>query len=349
MKISSELFEAFLKCPTKCWLRAAGEPGAGNAYAEWVKSQNSSYREAETERLLSETPKDKYALSPPAENLKAAKWYLAASLVAQAQMNSCVLESKIHAVERVPSEGRGKPVQFIPIRFIFTNKLGKDEKLLLAFDAFVLAELLGREGSLGRIIHGDDHAALKVRTAGLAGEVPTRIEKIVALLSSPSPPDLVLNRHCAECEFQVRCRKIAVEKDDLSLLAGMSAKERERHRSKGIFTVNQLSYTFRPTVCNSSHAFRSCRSAPHGLPGCMIVAFLPFSQTATIAGKVLNSLALPNLRILGRGLSGFPPFRGQGHSRLRGKPAHAEAAFANRPADRQADGRKTGQRPTVIP
>jgi hypothetical protein len=30
------------------------------------------------------------------------------------------------------------------------------------------------------------------------------------------------------------------------LLSGMSAKERARHRSKGIFTVTQLSYTFRP-------------------------------------------------------------------------------------------------------
>src|SRR5207247_7801492 len=48
------------------------------------------------------------------------------------------------------------------------------------------------------------------------------------------------------CEFQTRCRKIAVEKDDLSLLAGMSAKERQKLRSKGIFTVTQLSYTFRP-------------------------------------------------------------------------------------------------------
>jgi len=37
-----------------------------------------------------------------------------------------------------------------------------------------------------------------------------------------------------------------VEKDDLSLLAGMSAKERQKLRSKGIFTVTQLSYTFRP-------------------------------------------------------------------------------------------------------
>src|SRR5439155_17064934 len=88
--------------------------------------------------------------------------------------------------------------------------------------------------------------ALKVKTAALADAVRTRIEKIDALLSSPSPPDLVLNRHCAECEFQPRCRKIAVEKDDLSLLAGMSAKERQKLRNKGIFTVTQLSYTFRP-------------------------------------------------------------------------------------------------------
>ena len=100
--------------------------------------------------------------------------------------------------------------------------------------------------SLGKIIHGDDHATLKVKTSALAGEVRKRLEKIAALLSSPAPPDLVLNRHCAECEFQARCRKIAVEKDDLSLLAGMSAKERQKLRSKGIFTVTQLSYTFRP-------------------------------------------------------------------------------------------------------
>ena len=246
MKISPDLFEAFLKCPTKCWLRASGEPDFGNPYAQWVRSQNESYRVTATQRLLSETPEDEAALSPPAENLKAAKWCLAASLVVKAQMNSCVLESEIHAVERVPSEGRGRPTQFIPIRFIFTNKLGKDDKLLLAFDALMLSEMLGREVSLGKIIHGDDHTTQKVKTSALAREVRKRIEKIATLLSSPSPPDLVLNRHCAECEFQTRCRQKAIEKDDLSLLAGMSAKERERHRSKGIFTIDQLSYTFRP-------------------------------------------------------------------------------------------------------
>ena len=34
MKITSDLFDAFLKCPTKCYLRSTGQNGAGNAYSE---------------------------------------------------------------------------------------------------------------------------------------------------------------------------------------------------------------------------------------------------------------------------------------------------------------------------
>ena len=264
MKITNSLFEAFLKCPTKCWLRATNEQPSGNAYAEWVQTQNESYRVPETERLRAQTPPADYALSPPEENLKAAKWQLAVNVAmavpdlhrisqtsaaadqAGTSPTTYTAETRLHVVERMPSEGRGRAAQFIPIRFIFFNKLGKDDRLLLAFDAFVLSVVLGRDIALGKIIHGDDHATLKVKTSALVGEVRKRLEKIAALLAAPTAPDLVLNRHCAECEFQVLCRKLAIEKDDLSLLAGMSAKERQKLRSKGIFTVTQLSYTFRP-------------------------------------------------------------------------------------------------------
>jgi len=246
MKITPELFHAFLKCPTKCWLRATNEPGSGNVYAEWVKTQNELYRATATERMVATSSSAEVASSASIEILKSGNWRLATNLAAQAQMDLWDVESKLLAVERVPAAGRGKPVQFIPIRFIFTNKLCKDDKLLLAFDAFVFAKSLGREIKSGNIIHGDDHATLKVKTSPLAGEVRKRLDKIFTLLSSPTPPDLVLNRHCAECEFQARCRKIAIEKDDLSLLANMSAKERQKLRSKGIFTITQLSYTFRP-------------------------------------------------------------------------------------------------------
>jgi CRISPR/Cas system-associated exonuclease Cas4 (RecB family) len=331
MTITPSLFEAFLKCPTKCWLRFANEPPSGNPYAEWVQGETESYRAAVAKQFTANMPEGECAAfcssrreeaQTSAENLKTAKWRLAMDIVARTELGSsrgneaqteklemdqslltsaATIETSLHAVERIPSAGRGQPAQFVPIRFIHRNKLTKDDKLLLAFDAFALSEMLGRAVSLGKIIHGDDRdcarssrgneaqtekseianpkseisqslltaaathngvekpqtgisatlgqaqpRVTKVKTAALAGEVRKRLGKITALLASPTPPDLVLNRHCAECEFQARCRKLAVEKDDLSLLAGMSTKERQKLRGKGIFTVTQLSYTFRP-------------------------------------------------------------------------------------------------------
>ena len=246
MKITSPIFEAFLKCPTKCWLRTASERFSGNTYAEWVKTQDDFYRATETERLVAQLPSDKVAFSPLTRNVVAGKWQCAFSVMLQVPTEYGVLESELHATERVTSTNKGNLTEFIPIRFVFASKLDKDDKLVLGFDAFVLSESLGRETRIGKIIHGADSATLQVSVSTFTGDIRARIAKIAELLSSPTPPELVLNRHCAECEFRNRCRQKAKETDDLSLLSGMSAKERARYRSKGIFTVTQLSYTFRP-------------------------------------------------------------------------------------------------------
>src|SRR5437868_4837572 len=114
VKITPSLFEAFLKCPTKCRLRSQGEPAAGNEYAEWVRSQNEAYRIEGTRHLTAGIPPGEFVISPPeTESLKMAKWRLAVDLVVKSQN----LESTLHAVERVPSEGRGKAATFIPVHF----------------------------------------------------------------------------------------------------------------------------------------------------------------------------------------------------------------------------------------
>jgi len=111
------------------------------------------------------------------------------------------LQSVLHAVERVPSKEQAQPARSIPIRFIFSNKLTIQDKLLVAFDALILSEMLDSEVLYGKVIHGDDHIALRVKTSASASEVRKLAGKIAALLSTPSAPDLILNRHCAECEF----------------------------------------------------------------------------------------------------------------------------------------------------
>jgi len=59
-------------------------------------------------------------------------------------------------------------------------------------------------------------------------------------------PRLILNDHCAVCEFRQRCHQQAVESDNISLLRGMKEKEVKAYARKGILTVTQLAHTFRP-------------------------------------------------------------------------------------------------------
>ncbi|MFC1781019.1 IS66 family transposase [Planctomycetota bacterium] len=71
-------------------------------------------------------------------------------------------------------------------------------------------------------------------------------------------------KHCAECEFHSQCYKTMIEKDDLSLLPMLSGKERTKLHKKGIFTVTQLSYTFRPRK-KPKHAFSKPTKNYHSL------------------------------------------------------------------------------------
>ena len=243
MIISSPIFEAYLKCPSKCWFLYFGKEGDTNLYSDFVRNKSNAYRSAGIERLMVKIQPSDYVVTPSLPvNIKTAIWLLAIDFVATKE----IFESRLHAVERVPSDGQGKPAQFIPIRFIFTNKLTKGDKLMMAFDALVLSEMLRIEVNYGKIIYGNGCTTLKMKTSTVTSEVKKLAGKIVKLIASKSPPDLILNRHCAECDYQDRCRQKAIEKDDLSMLAGMTEKERKKLNNKGIFTVTQLSYTFQP-------------------------------------------------------------------------------------------------------
>jgi predicted RecB family nuclease len=255
MKITSHLFEAYLKCPTKSWLLSQEEANTGNLYADSVESQSEAYRSSASKVFLGSSAADKSMVGPSRlGNLKAVRWRFAENVIAQVALQSdwpdiklpCDLETHLHLVERVPPNGGGGAAYFMPIRFVFRNRLNTFDQLLVAFDAIVLSKLTGCVINRGRIVHGENHVTSTVDTMSLATEVRRLIGKLTTLLASQSPPDLVLNRHCPECQFRARCRSKAHEIDDLSLLSGMTEKERSRHRSKGIFTVTQLSYTFRP-------------------------------------------------------------------------------------------------------
>jgi len=243
MIITAELFEAFFHCRTKCYLRSLGEVGSGNAYADWIQTQNESCQREGRNRLMAATATGECIVGwPITTDLKTAKWRIAFRCV----LRSHEVESSLHALERVPSKGRGQPTQFVPVRFARTSKVTRLDRLLVAFDGFVLSKLIGREICFGKLMYNDSRSSLTVKTSALANEVKMLSEEISATLSRHSPPELILNHHCIECEYRTRCRQAATEKEELSLLPSMTEKERAKLHRKGIFSITQLSYTFRP-------------------------------------------------------------------------------------------------------
>lgn len=96
--------------------------------------------------------------------------------------------------------------------------------------------------------------AIKISLVKILPVVNDLVKELKEQQSSTTPPPLLLNKHCAECEFQTSCRKEAISKDDLSLLSLMTKKERDKYHEKGIFSITQLSHTFRPRKKNKHSA-----------------------------------------------------------------------------------------------
>jgi len=74
-----------------------------------------------------------------------------------------------------------------------------------------------------------------------------KFDDLKVVILEKTEPKLALNKHCKVCEFQNFCREEAIKKDDLSLLS-LGEKEVAGLNKRGLFTITQLSHTFRPKL-----------------------------------------------------------------------------------------------------
>ena len=249
MQITEKAFEAFLNCKTKAYLYCKGAVGIQSEFGDWRLRLSEEHKQTGWQLLRSRAKGDRcYVETAPRQ-------------VVGEQRNCSILDSrevlpKIHSrphafeLSRSPSNTL---FPYIPIRFVPSEKLKTSDRFLLAFDALALWQTFGKTPQLGRIIHGRHYATVTIRLSGLLDKVRAVLGCMAAQQAKATPPPLVLNKHCAECEFQLLCRQKALEKDDLSLLSNITEKEIKKHNQKGIFTVTRLSYTFRPRRSPSSN------------------------------------------------------------------------------------------------
>jgi len=242
MQITDEIFRAFLNCETKAYLKSSGDVGFQSEFTEWDRNRLNIFKQKCLTKLSSYFIENQCyvgVLSP--QIIDNSKYHLLFDCLLQTDD----FQSHIHALERSTNFTKKNHNPFIPILFVPNEKITKLDKFQLSFNAYVLYSVSGKIPQFGKIIYSSELKIAKVDLIQLMAKTQNIINKIIKQQENPVLPQLILNKHCTTCEFQIRCHQLAIEKDELTLLSRFTEKERKRYHDKGIFTVTQLSYTFR--------------------------------------------------------------------------------------------------------
>ena len=210
--VTAALFDAHLRCQTgnpKLYSESTFEAGAG---AFDLRGESSETREFVQQDSVETTGRICSRAASRGQSLLqavAAKQY---SVIINYAVDQPDIQTEIHALvlARVAKELRDV---YIPVRFVPGITVTTIDRLRLAFDAVAINRTLGETPRVGRIIHGGCRTVLTISLSGLVVAVPPDAPDVAQHLN-PTHPPLVLNRHCGDCEFQSRCRQIAIEKDD---------------------------------------------------------------------------------------------------------------------------------------
>jgi predicted RecB family nuclease len=234
--ITAAVFSAYLSCPTKAYLLAHGEKSIETLFDDMRGNVSTAYK-AKMQTALSVD----FSELAWGSNSDSATVFVDSETAFYPGDQSA--SAKVGRRTRKTQPSR----EYIPVLYSAWDKLEKSDHLLVSFCALAIGQAAGIEiPPKGKIVWGDSERIKTVKIADHLSETRRVLEAIATESNCSEPPSLVLNKHCPVCDFQSRCRAIAISREDLSLLRAMTMKERTKYAEKGIATITQLSYGYRP-------------------------------------------------------------------------------------------------------
>jgi len=159
----------------------------------------------------------------------------------------------LDAIKVFPPDSETPPYSYVPVMATAEVRASRDDRLTLCMIVLLLENLAPKLTCSHRAIisewGGTTTFSLKthIRTAR------RYLRQLNAMIDEPVQPRFYKNPHCKSCHNKALCMDQLTSKDDLSLLGSMNPAQIERLNSRGILTINQLSYTFRsPKVKNAA-------------------------------------------------------------------------------------------------
>jgi len=238
--ITSEIVVAYSQCPRKAYnLLYTDKQGIPHEYMAILEEEASKNREKHLEKIMRKHS-DVAPYSPEGVH-KGTPIMLEATLVSED------LQAYVDVLTRMAETSSQRRHNYTPTLIVGTHKISKEQKLHLAFIGYVLSNLQKEKPKYGTIVSGENQSH-KTELETLYKDIGHILSKLRNWTAGQEqgPPPVILNRHCPLCPFYKECEAKAKEQDHLSLLKSMREKEITAQNKKGIFTVTQLSYTYRP-------------------------------------------------------------------------------------------------------
>ena len=240
-KITNETLYDFINCKFKTFLKITGKSGNKTDYELVMTQMSNEFKSRALEALLNAFKK-----SQVRTDLTEA--WLEASPVPQLVINTVVDHGAISfyfdALVLLSESNPGGRRELMPVLFHQPDTVREEQKLILSVGGLILENRVNQKPTRGLIVFGKG-LTTTIQLERYRTRAELLIKEIIQLYSGVIQPRCLLNKHCHICEFEETCRAEAMEKDDLCLLKRMGEKEIEKLNKKGIFTINQLSFTFR--------------------------------------------------------------------------------------------------------
>ena len=245
--ISDKLFIDYLQCKHKAFLKLSGKGGVKSDFEKFQDENHAEYCQRVRESLLKNGSCTTIStVNRSFKEIKKQNLSVAVGISISNDKHSLILD----AAELASHSSSRKPV-YNPIIFLPHQKINKQHKLLLAFYGSTLGYEQKIEPASGRIIFGNDLSSTKVQLVSLIKMVGKIEKEITTMIDKQASPPLRLNDHCKICEFQEICYAAAKEKDDLSLLKGLSQKEIDTLNKEGFYGNTMLVHFARDGLKNA--------------------------------------------------------------------------------------------------
>ena len=237
--ITNEIIEGYLNCKQKAILKLSGKQGSNIDYDYFLERTKFNRKQQFVKNITTQNPNRIVDFDNFSENkINSFPFWILNPVVKTEN-----LWIEFDCVELTKEDST---IIYIPIQISPFEKIREIEIFELFIKSKYFEKQLNINISKVQIVYGVQQKPTTINLKKYSKKGDSLFKEIEKILSAEENKKFVLNKHCQICEFQEECRKIQLEKDDLSLLNGISQTEIYKLNKKGVYTITQLSYLFKP-------------------------------------------------------------------------------------------------------